>query len=266
MSNAKRRTHDGSCSSFVESSQYYSYPSPPRVLQNSSLHSLLYLHICHFCLGSSGVSKHLVSVLPELFSNFVGRFLPAAFCAVTIYWTCVKRSLDAMDGSKAYMEKIILWLGGCWVGALANYTLDWIPLQRLTTHYLEQQRGARLSLIVIVVILLIMVFRQGYYFRLERRLRRYLALYGLFMVVILICLCFPGLQLRIHHYILALLLLPGTSLQNRSSLLCEGLLLGLFITELHVGDSPPSFKRQQRFNRTRLSARYSPPYMTQRLS
>lgn len=37
------------------------------------------------------------------------------------------------------------------------------------------------------------------------------------------------LHLRIHHYILALLLLPGTAIQTRPSLLYQGLLIGLFI-------------------------------------
>ncbi|ERF70440.1 hypothetical protein EPUS_04718 [Endocarpon pusillum Z07020] len=46
---------------------------------------------------------------------------------------------------------------------------------------------------------------------------------------ILLLSAIPGLKLRIHHYILALLLLPGTSLQTRPSLLYQGLLVGLFI-------------------------------------
>ena len=39
----------------------------------------------------------------------------------------------------------------------------------------------------------------------------------------------PGLNVRIHHYILALLLIPGTCFQNRPSLIYQGLLVGLFI-------------------------------------
>jgi hypothetical protein len=39
----------------------------------------------------------------------------------------------------------------------------------------------------------------------------------------------PGLNLRIYHYILALLLLPGTAIQTRPSLLFQGFLVGLFI-------------------------------------
>jgi hypothetical protein len=173
-----------------------------------------------------GVSPHSVSVLPELFSHFVGRFLPAAFCAIVLYWTCVKRSLD---GLMAQVEKTALWLGGCWIGALSNYTFSWLPIQRLTIHDLEQQPGAKLSLAIILIVIAIIVVQQVYYFRLERRLLQYLAVYGTFFAAIIACLLLPGLELRIHHYIIALLLLPGTSLQTRSSLFYQGLLLGLFI-------------------------------------
>lgn len=58
---------------------------------------------------------------------------------------------------------------------------------------------------------------------------RYLALYALFVAALLLMVAIPGLNLRIHHYILALLLLPGTAFQNRPSLLYQGLLVGLFV-------------------------------------
>jgi hypothetical protein len=172
------------------------------------------------------VSPYSISVLPELFSHFVGRFLPAAFCAIVLYWTCIKRSLD---GLIAQIEKTVLWVGGCWIGALSNYTFGWLPLQRLYIHDLEQQPGAKLSLAIILIIIAIIVVQQVYYFRLERRLLQYLAVYGTFLAAIIACLLLPGLELRIHHYVMALLLLPGTSLQTRSSLFYQGLLLGLFI-------------------------------------
>jgi hypothetical protein len=172
------------------------------------------------------VSDRSVSVLPELFSKFVGRFLPAVFCAIVLYWTCIKRSLN---GLTAQIEKTALWLGGCWLGALSNYIFGWLPIQRLTAHDLEQQPGAKLSLAIILIIIALIVVQQVYYFRVERRLLQYLAIYGIFLSAIIVCLLLPGLELRIHHYIIALLLLPGTSLQTRSSLFYQGLLLGLFI-------------------------------------
>jgi hypothetical protein len=54
-------------------------------------------------------------------------------------------------------------------------------------------------------------------------------LYAIFGISLGILSAMPHLTLRIHHYILALLLLPGTSMQTRISLLAQGLLVGLFI-------------------------------------
>jgi hypothetical protein len=51
----------------------------------------------------------------------------------------------------------------------------------------------------------------------------------LFIAGILFCLTIPGVSFRLHHYFLALLLLPGTSMQTRPSLLYQGILLGLFV-------------------------------------
>ena len=157
---------------------------------------------------------------------FAKRLLPAFFVAVLIWMTVVKRTLS---GLTAPIEKTILWLGGFWVGALSNYTFDWIPISRLTAHDLEQQPGAKLALAVIIVMLVFIVVGQVYYFWLEGRLLNYLKLYGLFVFAILFCLAIPGVNLRIHHYVIGLLLLPGTSMQTRPSLLYQGILLGLFV-------------------------------------
>jgi hypothetical protein len=162
----------------------------------------------------------------DLISNILGKFLPAAFCAFVIYRYIARRTLAGLN---AHIEKTILWLGGCWVGALSNYTLDWIPIQRLNKHDLEQQPGAKLALAIIIILLVVITIKQVFYFQREGRLIRYLGIYGLFIGSILISLILPGLSLRIHHYILGLLLLPGTSMQTRPALLYQGLLVGLFI-------------------------------------
>lgn len=160
-------------------------------------------------------------------SNLIGKYLPAMFCGFVMYkFMGVYRSLAGLD---AQIEKTILWLGGCWFGALTNYTLDWIPIQRLNKHDLEQQPGAKLALACIILLLISVITSQVFFFRREGRLVRYLKLYGLFVAAILVSLTLPGLNLRIHHYILALLLLPGTSMQTRPALLYQGILVGLFI-------------------------------------
>ncbi|PQE24660.1 LCCL domain-containing protein [Rutstroemia sp. NJR-2017a WRK4] len=167
------------------------------------------------------------SSMSDLVSNILGKFLPAAFCAFVIYrYMGVRRTLI---GLTAQVEKTILWLGGCWVGTLSNYTFEWIPIQRLNAHDINQQPGAKLALALIILFLVAVVVKQAIYFRMEGRLLRYLGLYGIFLTAIVISLLIPGLSLRIHHYILALLLLPGTSMQTRPALLYQGLLVGLFI-------------------------------------
>ncbi|KAI9754480.1 MAG: hypothetical protein M1815_005625 [Lichina confinis] len=161
----------------------------------------------------------------SIVSILLGRFLPAAFVALAVYRYCVRR---ALLGLRAQVEKTVLWLGGCWVGALANYTFGSIPIARLTPRDLGQP-GAKAALAIIIVVLVFIVLGQAWFLRLEGRLPRYLALYAVFGVCLGLAVAVPGLNLRIHHYILALLLLPGTAIQIRPSLLYQGLLVGLFV-------------------------------------
>jgi hypothetical protein len=188
-----------------------------------------------FCSIFTGLFVHvglasdppLTGPVAAVVSNLLGKFLPAAFIAFVIYrYMGVRRTLV---GLTAQIEKTILWLGGCWVGALSNYTFEWIPIQRLNAHDINQQPGAKLALALIILFIISVVVGQVLYFRREGRLIRYLGVYGIFVGAILVSLILPGLSLRIHHYILALLFLPGTSMQTRPSLLYQGLLFGLFI-------------------------------------
>ncbi|KAL2760686.1 hypothetical protein ACRALDRAFT_1059548 [Sodiomyces alcalophilus JCM 7366] len=165
--------------------------------------------------------------IPGLVSTVLGSFLPAMFCAWVMYDKMgVRRTLG---GLTAQVEKTVLWLGACWVGALTNYTLGFIPISRLTAHDLRQQPGAQAALAVIIIVLFCIVVVQAWFFQQEGRLLNHLRLYGVFLLGILVAIALPGLELRIHHYILALLLLPGTSMQTRPSLVYQGLLIGLFI-------------------------------------
>ena len=57
----------------------------------------------------------------------------------------------------------------------------------------------------------------------------YLRVYCSFALTLLILLSLPGLRLRIHHYILAIILMHGTAFPTRPSVIYQGLLLGLFV-------------------------------------
>jgi len=161
----------------------------------------------------------------DLVSLATGKFLPSTFVMWVIYRYCARRTLTNLT---AQAEKTVLWLGACWVGALNNYTFDRIPIQRLTPHDLHQP-GAIPALIIIVLAIFFIALGQAWAIRVEGKMPQYLALYGLMVFTLLMLLAVPGMNVRIHHYILALLLVPGTAMQNRPSLLYQGLLIGLFI-------------------------------------
>ena len=164
---------------------------------------------------------------PSLSSIIVGRFLPAAFVAAVFYRYTIK---PQQTGLTANLERTFLWLGGAWVGSLNNYTFDFIPIQRLTPHDLQAQSGAVFALILVILIIFSIALGQAWYLRQEGRFRRYLAIYSIMGVGLVLCVILPDLHLRIHHYFLALLLLPGTRMQTRPSLLYQGILVGLFIS------------------------------------
>jgi hypothetical protein len=162
----------------------------------------------------------------ELVSICLGRFIPGAFVGFVLYYFCVKYTLRDLD---AHLEKTILWLGGCWVGALNTDTFDHIPISRLTPHDIQQQPGAATALSIIISSLIMITFVQAYCFRREGRFFPMLRLYGLFILGILVLVLVPHMKLRIHHDLLAILLIPGTAMQTRPSLLFQGILVGLYI-------------------------------------
>ncbi|KAJ5280118.1 hypothetical protein N7478_005490 [Penicillium angulare] len=162
----------------------------------------------------------------NLVQTGLGRFLPGAFVGFAMYYFCVKYTLQNLD---AHIDKTILWLGGCWVGALNTDTFDRLPLSRLTPHDIQQQPGALTALLSIIGFLVFVFFLQAHCYRRQGQLLSKLRLYGFFVLVIIILVAVPNMNLRIHHYILALLFLPGVTLQTRPSLLFQGILIGLFI-------------------------------------
>jgi hypothetical protein len=162
----------------------------------------------------------------QLISTAVGRFLPSAFIACVLYYTTIRHTLT---GLTAQIEKTVLWLGSCWLGSLNNYTFDKIPISRLTPHDIKQQPGAVPALIIIILILISAALGQAWTIRIEGKFLQYLKIYATFVFLLLALLAIPTMKIRIHHYILALLLLPGTFPQTRPSLLYQGLLIGFFL-------------------------------------
>lgn len=162
----------------------------------------------------------------ELISTLMGRLLPASFVAAIMYRWCAR---PLLTGLTAQVEKTTLYLGFCFLGALNNYTFaPLIPIGRLTPHDLAQP-GAAFALTIIITVIVIIVITQIHWIRISGNMPRYLVVYGLMGLVLIILLALPGERLRIHHYILGILFMPGTAFKVRPSLAYQGLLLGFFV-------------------------------------
>lgn len=168
--------------------------------------------------------------LTDLFSMLLSRLLPASFIVYVLYLYAARPLLERVSHPGYQLEKTILYLTPAFIGALNNYTFAlWIPLQRLTPHDLENQPGAKAALGVVISIIIVIVLSQAWLIRQAGLMPRYLKVYLSFVAILLFLLALPGLRLRIHHYILGMLLMPGTVIPTRMSFIYQGLLLGLFI-------------------------------------
>ena len=169
-------------------------------------------------------------LLPTLISHYAEHLLPSLFIATLLYHTTIRRTLASLPPTTA-LSKTLFWLLPLWLGALTNRTIEpLIPIARLTPSDLSAgQPGALLALITIITLITCIVAIQAYHLHQEGRLPRHLLFYLCTAIALAALSTLPHLTLRIHHYLLALLLLPGTALQTRLSLFSQGLLLGLFI-------------------------------------
>ncbi|KAJ5689227.1 hypothetical protein N7462_003619 [Penicillium macrosclerotiorum] len=189
--------------------------------------SAFFMVFCHTGLVADPPSYPYLS---ELVSTLLSRLLPASFVIYVLYKFCAAPLLQPLTSPIYQLEKLLLFLPTLFIGALNNYTFArLIPLQRLTPMDIQQQPGAKVALAFVIPIVLGIVLSQAWQIRQGGLLPRYLKIYCSMGLIILILLPLPGLRLRIHHYILAILLMPGTAFPTRPSLIYQGLLLGLFI-------------------------------------
>lgn len=170
---------------------------------------------------------------PETFASLLSigleRFLPSCF-VLYVLWSCsTKRTLQRTEDSSPLWE-VLLWYPLFWLGVINNMTFDRLPVDRLTISDLREQSGALLAVLAIIVTILICAGIQAYKIWLSGRFRKYLAIYGSFVMGLVLLSSIPNLTLRIHHYILAMLLLPGCATRGRTAIAFQGILLGLFLS------------------------------------
>ncbi|PFH54798.1 hypothetical protein AMATHDRAFT_331 [Amanita thiersii Skay4041] len=156
-----------------------------------------------------------------------GNFLPVLFVAYAFWRVAFRFTLSAFYN--APVEAALLYLTPYWVAVLNNLTFDKIPISRLTSSDLAKRNGAITALVVILIILTILVINQIRVVRKTGWLPYYLGWYVLGGLTVMVIALLPGLQLRIHHYILAIILIPGTGFPTRLCAFYQGLLLGLLL-------------------------------------
>lgn len=163
---------------------------------------------------------------PDLEAAF-GGFLPTLFVAYGIWRLAWRFTLPQFH--QAPIEASVWYLASFWPGVLSNITAAKLPIDRLVASDIDARPGALTALVIIVVILFIIVANQVRVIRKTGWLPHYLGWYIIGGLVILVLSQLPGLQLRLHHYIIALALTPGTAFPTRLSAIYQGFLLGLFL-------------------------------------
>ena len=190
----------------------------------------------------------------RLVSVGLERFLPTCFVLYVLWMVSVKRTfspyapfksrpslsdtafgetpdyenLHANTGSP--LSRLLLWYPLFWLGILNNITFDRLPVDRLTWHDLQVQPGALLTVVVVALLLMVCVVAQAYYVWLLGRFWKLLLVYGGIFAGLFLLGNLPGLTLRIHHYIFALVFIPGCSTRGRTAYAFQGILLGLFLS------------------------------------
>ncbi|KAF3993306.1 hypothetical protein FT663_00580 [Candidozyma haemuli var. vulneris] len=179
----------------------------------------------------------------ELISLSLGRFLPTCFVMYFLWKVSIKRTFSkpqetiheeeyspGLTPSSSPMSRIIFWYPFFWLGVLNNITFDRLPVDRLTWKDLQAQPGALLTVSVFAVIIIVCVVTQAYSVWLSGRFNKLIKIYIMMFASLFAIAWIPGLTLRIHHYIFALMFIPGCSTRGRTAYVFQGLLLGLFLS------------------------------------
>lgn len=169
---------------------------------------------------------HDAASVYELISVAVQRLLPLCFI-LYVEWKCaVKRTLE--NGSP--VAKIVLWYPTFWLGVLNNVTFDRLPVDRLTAKDLKEQAGALTAVGSIAATILTCAVIQAYSLWKSGRFRKYFKVYISMIIGLMLLSLLPGLNLRIHHYILGMMLVPGCATRGSSAYLFQGILVGLILS------------------------------------
>ncbi|KAK9462410.1 uncharacterized protein V1516DRAFT_620821 [Lipomyces oligophaga] len=162
----------------------------------------------------------------EVVSVAFQRLLPTAFIGYVIMLVAIR---PALSGMKAQMTKTVLWVGAFWVGALNNYTFDELPLDRFVAEDIKNLPGGIVAITFVLGFIFVGACLQTYTIWKNNKFFPYLFAYSIVFSTLIVMALVPEETLRIHHYILGLLILPATAFQTTLSVLWQGLAVGMFL-------------------------------------
>lgn len=157
----------------------------------------------------------------------MGDFLPTLFIGYALWRLTFRYVFPAF--SRLRVEGTIWTLGLYWLGVLLDVVFANVPLQRLVLSDIQSQPGALTSLIIIIIVVICIAINQVRVVRKTGYLPKYLTLAVVGGIIIGLLAAVPETGLRLHHYIIALVLLPFVAFETRLSLLYCSFLLGMFI-------------------------------------
>ncbi|TIC03145.1 hypothetical protein E3Q16_03191 [Wallemia mellicola] len=180
------------------------------------------------CLGywNNELASEPRSLPPDLEGGFKD-FLPTLFVAYCLWRLAIRFCLPFWQ--KMPVERTILTLVPFWLGLLVTVLGD-SPLDRLYGPDIAEHPEAIVTIVIVVIVIVILGFNQARVFRKYGKFWTYIKWYFLLGLFVIMPACLlPELSFRLHHYILALLLLPLTALPTRVSLICQWFLIGLLL-------------------------------------
>jgi len=192
----------------------------------------------------------------QLFSIGFQRMLPLCFVLYTLWKVATRRTFSEPTSPLA---KVFLWYPLFWIGAANNITFDRLPVDRLTPQDLKEQAGGLVAVLSIIGTIVTCAFIQAYKLWKSGRFQKYFKIYITLIIGIVTFALMPGLSLRIHHYILALLLIPGCATKGFSAFMFQGILLGLFLSGIARWDFASILETQRSLLREEAGGSLEPP-------
>lgn len=200
-----------------------------------------------------------VSSFAELVSYTAQKFLPLCFILFVIYTTTIRRTFD--NSYVSYVWKMG-WLASFWLGLLNNITFDRLPVDRLTIEDLKEQSGGIAATAFIFSIIIVSAIVQGINVWKSGLFSKYFKFYISVILFLLILASIPGFGLRIHHYILGMVLIPGCSTRGKSAYILQGVLIGLILNGIARWDFASIIETQKALLRGSAGSALLPPKMS----